>query len=132
MSSAEGPATVSSFSHKRYLAVAVLLCLTCKRYQCVPACVCFCLQLLVVSVTGTPNRPDGVGFAEDFVQAALLAKQAGQYRLWCSAWLDVHTQCIIHCSFVQIAGCQDILPACCALRVCHLAAECVAVLCMAF
>lgn len=34
-------------------------------------------QLLVVSVTGTPNRPDGVGFAEDFVQAALLAKQAG-------------------------------------------------------
>jgi hypothetical protein len=35
------------------------------------------VQLLVVSVTGTPARPDGVSFAEDFVQAALLAKQAG-------------------------------------------------------
>lgn len=34
-------------------------------------------QLLVVSVTGTPNRPDGVSFQEDFQQAALLALSAG-------------------------------------------------------
>jgi dihydroorotate dehydrogenase (NAD+) catalytic subunit len=32
-------------------------------------------QLLIVSVVGTPNQ--GVSFAEDFVQAALLAKEAG-------------------------------------------------------
>jgi hypothetical protein len=44
----------------------------------VQVCLCVCLvQLLVVSVTGTPARPDGVSFADDFVQAALLAKQAG-------------------------------------------------------
>jgi hypothetical protein len=36
------------------------------------------LQVLVVSVTGTPNRADGVSFVEDFVEAALLAKQAGE------------------------------------------------------
>lgn len=35
------------------------------------------LQVLVVSVTGTPNRPDGVSFTDDFVEAALLAQQAG-------------------------------------------------------
>jgi hypothetical protein len=39
--------------------------------------VCGFMQLLVVSVTGTPAGPDGAGFTEDFVQAALLAKQAG-------------------------------------------------------
>lgn len=35
-------------------------------------------QVLVVSVTGTPNRPDGVSFLDDFVEAALLAKEAGE------------------------------------------------------
>jgi len=34
-------------------------------------------QVLVVSVTGTPNRVDGVTFLDDFVEAALLAQQAG-------------------------------------------------------
>jgi hypothetical protein len=38
------------------------------------------LQVLVVSVTGTPNRPDGVDFYSDFVEAAQLAVAAGEGR----------------------------------------------------
>lgn len=41
------------------------------------ACCCH-VQVLVVSVTGTPNRSDGVSFTDDFVEAALLAKRAGE------------------------------------------------------
>lgn len=38
-------------------------------------------QVLVVSVTGTPSRADGVSFIDDFVEAALFAKQAGQRQV---------------------------------------------------
>lgn len=51
------------------------------------------LQVLVVSVTGTPNRPDGVDFVSDFVEAAQLAVAAGEvlgFRV-CGAVVSVHT-----------------------------------------
>lgn len=44
-------------------------------------------------MTGTPNRPDGVDFVSDFVEAAQLAVEAGEvfeFRV-CGAVVSVHT-----------------------------------------